>query len=247
MKCDLNWKDKSKGVYVIKNLINNNIYIGRSTGTLYNRFKTHYSTLMNNKSGHQALQRAVNKYGIANFSFEILMISSDDNYIMSIESLLIKLFKPEYNCSIPDDFGREAPNKNKKFDPNWKYKLGSVMRGKKHSVETLNKITESNKNNASKIKLYDDTQELFFNSLVEIANYFNVKRVNLSQCKTYKGFKIEYIKTQNIKVEIDNGVQKLEFNSMGEVDKFLNMYRGATSVYYQKNEKIKGYSIKKIE
>lgn len=56
------------GIYKITNLINNKIYIGQSTN-IQNRWEEHkfYSS-----NEHTALQAAFKKYGISNFSFEVI-------------------------------------------------------------------------------------------------------------------------------------------------------------------------------
>lgn len=63
------------GVYKIKNLINNKIYIGSTQKSFISRFTTHYTKLKtNNHKGYWYLQNSVNKYGIENFEFEIIEI-----------------------------------------------------------------------------------------------------------------------------------------------------------------------------
>lgn len=59
------------GIYQIRNKINNKIYVGSSIN-MYKRFKNHKITLLLNKHKNIYLQRAVNKYGIKNFIFEVI-------------------------------------------------------------------------------------------------------------------------------------------------------------------------------
>lgn len=56
------------GIYKITNLINNRIYIGQSTN-IQSRWEEHkfYSS-----NEHTALQAAFKKYGVSNFSFEVI-------------------------------------------------------------------------------------------------------------------------------------------------------------------------------
>ena len=61
------------GIYKIRNLINNKIYIG-STINFRQRWYTHKTLLTNNKHPNSHLQNAWNKYGPANFVFEIMEI-----------------------------------------------------------------------------------------------------------------------------------------------------------------------------
>lgn len=61
------------GIYKIENLINGKIYIGQSVDIEY-RFKNHKSESFNPKSNayDTAIHRAIRKYGVDNFSFEII-------------------------------------------------------------------------------------------------------------------------------------------------------------------------------
>lgn len=66
-----NSKEPICGIYKIENLINGNVYIGQSRD-IERRIKCHKSKLANNKHYNEHLQSAVNKYGIDNFSFDII-------------------------------------------------------------------------------------------------------------------------------------------------------------------------------
>lgn len=68
MKVD---KDKNCGIYCIKNLINDKIYIGQSTN-IKKRWKVHTKELNCNTHCNSYLQKAWNKYGSDNFKFYVL-------------------------------------------------------------------------------------------------------------------------------------------------------------------------------
>lgn len=61
------------GIYKIENLINGKVYIGQSVDIQY-RFNNHKSESFNPKSNayDTAIHRAIRKYGVDNFSFEII-------------------------------------------------------------------------------------------------------------------------------------------------------------------------------
>ena len=61
------------GIYKIQNLINGKIYIGQSVDICY-RFNNHKSESFNPKSNayNTAIHRAIRKYGVENFSFDII-------------------------------------------------------------------------------------------------------------------------------------------------------------------------------
>ena len=56
------------GIYAIKNLINNKMYIG-STSDFKSRCRSHRTLLNRNKHFNKHLQNSVNKYGLSNFEF----------------------------------------------------------------------------------------------------------------------------------------------------------------------------------
>lgn len=60
-----------KGIYRIKNLINNKVYIGQSND-LTNRNRNHFYWLGRNEHHNEHLQKSYNKYGKENFIFEVL-------------------------------------------------------------------------------------------------------------------------------------------------------------------------------
>jgi group I intron endonuclease len=86
------------GIYIIYNIINNKIYIGRSTN-LRNRFMNYYNiNYLNRKvtNGNSRICNALLTYGYINFSLEVLEYC-DKNSIAEKEQYNIYLFQPEYN------------------------------------------------------------------------------------------------------------------------------------------------------
>ena len=86
------------GVYKITNQINGKFYIG-SSKDLIRRKKDHFRLLKKGVNHNILLQRAVNKYGIDNFIFEILVECSED-LLFTIEQKLVDELKPDYNIAI---------------------------------------------------------------------------------------------------------------------------------------------------
>jgi group I intron endonuclease len=79
------------GVYKIKNIINNKVYIG-SSKNIENRWKQHIYEL--NKNNHHSikLQRAWNKYGKDNFKFEVIE-ECDIDRLLYLEQYYIDKYK----------------------------------------------------------------------------------------------------------------------------------------------------------
>ena len=97
-----------KGIYLIKNVINNDIYVGRSVH-LENRWSQHLAAYKNKdkKTYNFTLYRAFRKYGIENFVFMVLEEIQDSNLLPLKEQYYYDLLKPSYNMIEPQD----APNK----------------------------------------------------------------------------------------------------------------------------------------
>lgn len=64
-------KEKISGIYEIRNIINNKVYIG-SSKDVYERWKKHKNDLKNHNHHSEHLQHAWNKYGEKNFKFSII-------------------------------------------------------------------------------------------------------------------------------------------------------------------------------
>jgi group I intron endonuclease len=106
----------NKGIYVIKNRVNNKIYVGSSVNTSY-RWSMHKSQLERNIHSNKKLQNSYNKYGKENFQFEIID-KCENNLLLEREQYWIDLLQPWFNIC----------------------KVAGRMDGYKHSEETINKI-----------------------------------------------------------------------------------------------------------
>lgn len=67
----MNQDKRQCGIYCIKNLVNNKMYIGQSDN-IERRWRAHRNELAGHRHRNVHLQRAVDKYGIDNFDFSVL-------------------------------------------------------------------------------------------------------------------------------------------------------------------------------
>ena len=106
---------KYAGIYIFKNNINGKCYIGQSV-CIRSRIKKHfYNIKVKNKN--QLLYRAIEKYGLHNFTIDILEkfeldeSLSKEELIKKLDALEIKYIKEYdsynngYNCTIGGDYG----------------------------------------------------------------------------------------------------------------------------------------------
>lgn len=114
-----------KGVYKISNVLDNRVYIGSSINVI-GRLAEHKRDLKNNCHHNIHLQRFVNKYGLDKLNFNLF--EECDNYLER-EQYYLDTLDNLFNTSI----SATAP-----------------MLGKKHTKESLKKISEASKgkNNA---------------------------------------------------------------------------------------------------
>jgi group I intron endonuclease len=114
------------GIYKITNKVNGKIYVGSSTN-LNRRYYLHLNLLRNNKHFNIHLQSSYNKYNEENFEFSIIEYCTADQLKE----------KEEYYIKILDCLN-EGYNINQFSDrpPSWK--------GKKHTKETIEKISQGN-------------------------------------------------------------------------------------------------------
>lgn len=232
----------SIGVYKIINNINNKFYIGSSDRKFSERFKEHCRYYEMYKNGqrklmHPKLWAAYDKYGIENFSVEIIEILNglSSQQILKREEYYIHELKPDYNISLYPTCGGK-PNLGRKLSEEWKQHIGKKSKEYKHSEETLKKVSENNKKNAVKLRFtnIDTNEELKFNSWKEAGDYFNLKSSSSLQSaykkhNKWRKWKIEKLSEQKKKIKVFLEDSEIIFNSYSECDKYFNMWRGYTS------------------
>jgi group I intron endonuclease len=125
------------GIYQIRNLLNNKIYIGKSKN-LKKRKSRHFSELRNCYHRNKHIQNSFNKDGENNFVFEIKEFCEEDKLIER-EQYYIDILKPEYNISqnvTSAFFGLNHTDETKK-------KISEKLKGRKLSEETKRKIRDA--------------------------------------------------------------------------------------------------------
>ena len=155
-------------IYKITNLINNKLYIGKTSKTIEKRFNEHCTAKIKNKS---AIRSAINKYGFENFKIDIIEICEQD-ISNDRERYYIKFFnsiKDGYNLTDGGD-GASFGDMNVAKRPEVREKLKYIFYGKKHSDETKKKISDKLKGN----KLSNETKKKY-QMVVKDINHRKVK------------------------------------------------------------------------
>lgn len=146
------------GIYFIKNKINGLEYIGKAHN-IQKRWREHQWALSRGVHANTHLQRAWNKYGYSNFTFDVLERCSN-HQLGEKETYWIKRrnsFTNGYNLSIGGEgsdgriLSLETRKKiglaNSSPSPETRFKIGTANRNKKLTEEHRDKISESIKGN----------------------------------------------------------------------------------------------------
>ena len=131
----------SIGIYKIKNLLNDKVYIGQSVD-IEKRWSTHKTELKNNYHYNIHLQSAWNKYGEDNFSFDVIEKCEED-LLDEKECYYIELLN-----TMDSEHGYNLVSggtKNRKFTNETLKRMSAAQKGRVHSEETKKKISESHK------------------------------------------------------------------------------------------------------
>ena len=129
---------KKSGIYKIINKVNGKYYVGR-TNNFEDRWQKHKTDLVKNRHHNDLLQNSWNKYGENNFKF--LIVESSESDLKELEQKYLNIAEKEqdkcYNLNFNALYG------NDKLSLYSKDKIRNSLLGKKHSIETKNKISNS--------------------------------------------------------------------------------------------------------
>lgn len=167
------------GIYIIRNIKNDKVYIG-SAKSILSRLSNHKYQLNRNKHFNKHLQSSYNKYGIENFTFNILE-ETDLLNLEKLEEFYIKEYKSNnkifgYNKRIDC-----KTNLGLKFSEEHIENLRKSHIGNKQSEESKIKIANALYKNIYKI---NDKLEIIceYKSIIEAAEDTNISRQNISAC-----------------------------------------------------------------
>lgn len=226
-----------QGIYKITNKINGKFYIGLSVD-IKRRFNEHKSPCRFQKI-KTPIARAIKKYGLANFSFDILELVECKSKLCEREVFWISKMKPEYNLTsggdgvrdyvvsedvkeILRDYGKKQWNSLTKVEKQKRIlnNLKGQPKGHIVSESTRNKLRECNLGK----KMSDETK-----SKISKANSVSMKGN----------------KSGNKKVVAFNKSQELLFDSIVNASKYFNCHPSNISkIIKGKQKSCKGYNFR---
>lgn len=147
------------GVYQILNLVNGKRYIGSTAVSFMKRWGSHKKELRNNYHHSKSLQRAWNKYGQENFSFEVLATCPKE-YCIKLEQWFLDNFSREYNVcpTAGSRLGTKVSEEERK-------KMSE--RGKKRAEDPL----ERKRMSEMQLKRFQDPEQRAINKRIAVERY----------------------------------------------------------------------------
>lgn len=175
-------------IYKIENAINNKIYIGFSIN-IKQRLADHKNKY---KKLDSKLYRAIRKYGIDNFSFEIIYCSNDIEYTLNtMEPYFIGIynaFSNGYNATI----GGDKWNKGAIRSTELRKRISNKLKGISHSPERRINIGEGQ--SRFWLIVFPDGKEVTIKNLRKFCDDHSLHNANMykvakGQRKQHHGFK----------------------------------------------------------
>lgn len=146
--------DLNCGIYRIRNVLDNNFYIGQSFD-FKKRKILHFNDLSRNKHSNRHLQFAFNKYGKNNFVFEILLYC-EESELTYYEQKYVDILCPQYNicklCVNSRKGVKSSEETKKKISANAKNQWGENNNryGKRYTEEEKKQFSGKNSFNYGK-------------------------------------------------------------------------------------------------
>ena len=131
-------------LYKITNKVNGKMYIGQTFCKPCERWSRHKTN-----RGSMLISRAIQKYGIGNLTFEVLLSSKD--YPELLEDGMLDMVEKDYirsfNTIVPNGYNLKEGGKGGKLSEETKAKISKAKKGKKLSKEHRLNLSLSHKGN----------------------------------------------------------------------------------------------------
>lgn len=208
-------------IYMVKNNINNKIYIGKTVNDYQTRWEQHIHASFyqfNTKDYNFLLHKAIRKYGKANFIVELIEDNLSENDSISREQYWINFYKSSilfedgkgYNMTYGGE-GSVTIDREKVFEL-WNNGLGSIeiskqLKHDKTAIKTIlllypgyDKEIDFVRNNGVRVYQYNSNGELIkeYPSITYAARIFNVDPSIINKCcnkekQSCRGFFWSYV------------------------------------------------------
>nr|DAP76660.1 MAG TPA: intron associated endonuclease [Caudoviricetes sp.] len=122
-------------IYIIKNKINDKVYIGKTSKTIDERFKIHKHDC--SKFSHRKLYKDMIEFGYENFYIENLDIADNNEFASELEKFYIKKYN-SYHNGYNGNYGGDG----KKIidDKVWLELISYINKSQDYTLSKLSKI-----------------------------------------------------------------------------------------------------------
>jgi group I intron endonuclease len=211
-------------LYIIKNKINNKIYIGQTKNSINTRWNGHTSRA--NKGSKLVIHSAMRLHGIENFDIELLYTTNSLEEANQKEYILIN----EYNCKCPNGYNMidggnvEFPNSTEPKSKQHKEKIQSSH------MKNAKPIIQFNIGTGNFIKEWNSSKELLRNGFT--------RRNIINLCKSINNFGYiysfgwcykEYYENIENKISLSNPNYNPHGRTIQSIDKDGNIVK----IYYK--------------
>ena len=225
---------KMIGIYKITNKVNNKVYVGQSIN-IKERWQQHIYKAFNEKeiAYNSAIHQAFRKYGIENFSFEIIEELTDVNELDNRERFWIK----ELDCLTPNGYNILVGGQAYRAAPHVCEKCGKpISNNAKLCRECYNTENRKHLPTSEELKkcLLDNN-----GNFSAVGRIYNVSSTNVAKwCKGYKmpyhssdyktvSQKQEKVKKQVAQIDMQTGEIINIFNNTNEAARSLGKNKGS--------------------
>jgi len=198
-------------IYKIINKMNGKIYIGKTYLTIKERYKQHIYNSKRENNKHRPLYRAINKYGIENFSVELIG-EYEEGLLELMEIEFIKeydSYNNGYNATLGGEGTRTFPytdkevikkykelkhvNNTAEYFNTCKEMIRRILKGNNIKIDGhKRKVAKLDKNTLKVLKTYESVNEAA-RQLGDVKKVSHICKVCNGQRKTAYGYRWEYI------------------------------------------------------
>ena len=205
------------GIYAWVNKINGKVYVG-SGDPLYLRISDYYQSWYLNNRTNLYIVKALNKYGMENFTLVILEYTNSENLIPS-EQKWIDRIKPEYNLN-PSAYN----SKGYKHTIESIEKMSKVAIGRKHSDEVRRLMSDNRKGKDNPFfgKKHKPETIVLFKEIAENREKFPVKGIEVEITNLDNKTTTIYSSIREAAKAIDSDIKTILRREKIQVEKGIN-------------------------
>lgn len=196
------------GIYIIKNIKTNKVYVGQTKQKFKKRYWAHLWALRNGIHFNKKLQSSYNKYGEDFFEFQIVEIIDNPDCLDEKEKEYIQKFDSISNGYNISEGGKDI-DFSKYISPNIRKEVGQKnskrMLGRQLSEETKKRMRESSRHLSPSPETIEAVRNYMKNRKVQEETRDKLRKANTGENSPVTKFTNEDV--SKIKEMINNGVQ----------------------------------------